>query len=133
MCSVKHNSDVHRGSKTEGLYLELGGGPLGLNTGSGERTLTVFGLYFLQGTPSFRVWFGCLDFSLVLCFTFFMTEQTETLLFLCPPTQYLYSRVGFHIFCSVVCVTHLLSAGKCCSSGTILVKYCGCSRRKCGR
>lgn len=106
---------------------------MGLNAGNGERALTVVVLYFLQGAPSFHVWFGCLDFSLVLSTTFFMTEQTETLLFLCPPTQYLYSRVGFNIFCSLACVTLLLSAGKCCPSQTILVKDYGCSRRKCGR
>lgn len=70
-CSVKHDSNVHCGIKTSGLYLEFWGRPLGLNSGNGERTLTVFVLYFLQGTSSFRVWFGCLDFSLVLCSTFF--------------------------------------------------------------
>lgn len=42
-----------------------------MNTGNGKRTLTVFVLYFLKGTPSFRVWFGGLDFFPYLMHYFF--------------------------------------------------------------
>lgn len=37
---------------------------------------------------------------LLLCATSFMAEQTQTLLFLYPSTQYLYSRVDLCMFCS---------------------------------
>lgn len=97
MILLRLNTEQQPLNKVQGLHFKLLGVISKVSTEGEERTLAVSVLYLIQGTPCF-----CLLFLSLSRTAAFMTEQTQTSVFLYPPTQYLYIRVvDFCILSSV--------------------------------